>query len=221
MQNLIRGVRDYQHSDFEAQRGLFSKLAGGQQPETLFITCSDSRIDPNQLTHTKPGELFVLRNAGNIVPPYKTGQGAEAATIEYAVQALQIEHIVICGHTKCGAMGGLLDLSSLTPLPAVRNWLRHSEPALVTLQSKYSDEQGDSLLNAAIKENVLLQLKHLRTHPTVAEAEAAGKLKLHGWVYQFETGDVFVQHDANDMFVSVRGLATGDDPSQVASADLF
>lgn len=127
MEKLIRGIHEFQSTHFSPQRELFQRLAGGQRPDALFITCSDSRIDPSLLTQTKPGELFILRNAGNIVPPYGAANGGEGATIEYAIRALGIRDIIVCGHTHCGAMQGLLQPEALEDLPAVRSWLSHAE----------------------------------------------------------------------------------------------
>ena len=204
MADIIQGAQQFQGSAFEERQDLFSKLASGQTPLTLFITCSDSRIDPNLLTQTDPGELFVIRNAGNIVPRYDSNRAtSEAATIEYAVKALEIPNIVVCGHSKCGAMGGLLDLDHLDALPMVKSYLM-PEPAADRVREQFPDATEDSLLNKTIQENVLVQLENLRTHPCVTEAIEAGKLTLHGWVYQFETGDVYVHQAEPAGFVSIR-----------------
>ena len=130
MQKLIEGTRHFQHTIFDTQKALFEQLSQGQQPLALFITCSDSRIDPNLLTQTQPGELFVIRNAGNIVPTYGAASGGEAGTIEYAVAALKVKDIIVCGHSFCGAMNGLLHPETLGALPAVQDWLRHAEQRL-------------------------------------------------------------------------------------------
>src|SRR3974390_1919087 len=127
MQKLIRGIHRFRTEDFRPLQGLFEQLAKGQNPETLFITCSDSRIDPNLLTRSKPGDLFILRNAGNIVPPRGSASGGEAATIEFAVAALGVKDIIICGHSHCGAMKALLQPESIELLPDVAHWLRHAE----------------------------------------------------------------------------------------------
>src|SRR5690349_55453 len=123
MERIIRGIHQFQNNVFSTQRELFERLASGQKPEALFITCSDSRINPNLVTQTKPGELFIMRNAGNIIPPYGAANGGEGATIEYAVAALGIKDIIVCGHTHCGAMNGLLNLNKLTKMPSVVSWL--------------------------------------------------------------------------------------------------
>src|SRR5437588_10073930 len=128
MQKIIDGVRRFQANVFTRQRDLFEQLASKRQsPHALFITCSDSRINPNLITQTDPGELFILRNAGNIIPPYGAANGGEGATVEFAVAALGIQDLILCGHSQCGAMKGLLDLGSLAHLPATAAWLSHAE----------------------------------------------------------------------------------------------
>jgi carbonic anhydrase len=192
MQRLIEGLHQFQSQVFGSQRELFERLAKGQAPETLFITCADSRIDPCLLTQSLPGDLFILRNAGNLVPPYGAVRGGEAATIEFAVAGLGVKDIVVCGHSHCGAMKGLLDPPPATAFPALGEWLSHAETTRRIMQDKYADRTGAEQLNVAIQENVLAQLENLRTHPVVASALAQEKLRLHGWVYKIETGEVFV-----------------------------
>ena len=191
MQKLIRGIHHFQKTLFGSQRGFFERLAEGQKPEVLFITCSDSRINPNLLTQTEPGELFILRNAGNLVPRYDEFLGGEAATIEFAVASLGVKDIIICGHSHCGAMHAVVDPSSIQHLPALNHWLAHADATRRVIQEKYTDRKGAALLTAAIQENVLTQMENLQTHPVVAAGVAEGKLKLHGWVYKIETGEVF------------------------------
>src|SRR5215469_7034592 len=137
MQKLIQGIHQFQQESFRPLQGLFEQLSKGQNPETLFITCSDSRIDPNLLTRSKPGDLFILRNAGNIVPPHPAASGGEAATIEFAVAALGVKDVIICGHSHCGAMKGLLEPETIAPLPAVASWLSHAETTRRILRDNY------------------------------------------------------------------------------------
>ncbi|MFP5501513.1 MAG: carbonic anhydrase [Candidatus Sericytochromatia bacterium] len=200
MEKLIRGVHSFQKNFFSDQAELFGRLAKGQAPETLFITCSDSRINPNLLTQTDPGELFILRNAGNIIPPYGAANGGEGATIEYAVAVLDVKDIIVCGHSHCGAMGGMLNPEGLDELPAVRQWLSHAESTRRIIKENYADLEGPERLTAAIKENVLVQLEKLRTHPTVASRLAKGQLHLHGWVYEIESGKVYAFDPENGQF---------------------
>jgi carbonic anhydrase len=198
---------------FSIQEPLFQRLADGQNPQALFITCSDSRIDPNLLTQTEPGELFILRNAGNIVPPYGPYAGGEAATIEYAVSVLGVHDIVVCGHSHCGAMSGLLHPDQVASLPAVRNWLAHAEATARIMKENYEHiTDPKARLTATVEENVLVQLENLRTHPCVLAAMSRRDLRLHGWVYKFESGQVFAYDREESQFVRMdRGLATPDD----------
>jgi carbonic anhydrase len=203
MQKLIQGVHQFQAEIFRPLQGLFEQLAHGQSPETLFITCSDSRIDPNLLTRSRPGDLFILRNAGNIVPPHGAAVSGEAATVEFAVAALGVKDVILCGHSHCGAVDGLLHPERLAGLPAFATWLSHAEETRRIIRDNYGHLQGQSLLTAAVEENVLVQLDHLRTLPAVASRLASGDLHLHGWVYKLETGEVFAYDVASGQFVSV------------------
>ncbi len=204
MQKLIKGIHQFQSGMFASRQTMFEKLARGQKPVALFITCSDSRIDPGLLTQTQPGELFILRNPGNIVPPYNAESGGEAAAIEYAVSILKVKDIIICGHSHCGAMQGLLYPEQVEDFPAVFAWLRHAESTSRIINDNYGHICEDALrLMAAIEENVLVQLENLRTHPSVATALACRELKLHGWVYKFETGEVFDYRPDREQFVSL------------------
>jgi len=201
MQKLIQGIHEFREQDFRPLQGLFEELAKGQNPDTLFITCSDSRIDPNLLTHSKPGDLFILRNAGNIVPPHGAGNGGEAATIEFAVAALGVKDVIICGHSHCGAMKGLLNPESVAALPSVASWLGHAETTRRIMQENYSHLEGERLVTATVEENVLVQLENLRTLPAVASRLVRGDIHLHGWVYKIETGEVFAFDSAHGQFV--------------------
>lgn len=200
MQKLIQGIHQFRQENFRPLQGLFEQLSKGQNPETLFITCSDSRIDPNLLTHSQPGDLFILRNAGNIVPPHGAANGGEAATIEFAVAALGIKDIIICGHSHCGAMKGLLQPEMVASLPAVAAWLSHAETTRRIVRENYGHLDGDRLVTATVEENVLVQLENLRTLPAVASRLVRGDLHLHGWVYKIETGEVFAYDFTSGQF---------------------
>lgn len=193
MQKLITGVHDFQNRVFDKHRDLFERLSQGQNPEALFITCSDSRINPNMITQTQPGDLFILRNAGNIVPPFGATNGGEAGTIEFAVSALGVRDIIVCGHSLCGAMKGILDPDSLKELPSVASWLSHAQATSRIVKENYTDLDltDEQLLSVAIQENVLVQIDNLKTHPSVAARIARGALNLHAWTYKMETGEVF------------------------------
>jgi len=203
MQQLIKGIHQFRTKSFRPLKGLFQQLAHGQTPETLFITCSDSRIDPSLLTQSKPGELFILRNAGNIIPPQGAADGGEAATIEFAVAGLGVKDVIICGHSHCGAIKGLLDPARVKDLPTVSAWLKHAETTRRIILDNYRDLKGKALLSAAIEENVLVQLENLRTLPAVASGLIGGSLHLHGWVYEIETGEVFAYDLKSGQFVPI------------------
>jgi len=203
MQKLIEGVHQFQSENFRPLQGLFEQLAKGQNPETLFITCSDSRIDPTLLTKSSPGDLFILRNAGNIIPPHGAGNGGEAATIEFAVAALGVKDIIICGHSHCGAMQGLLRPEQVASLPAVSSWLSHAEMTRRIIRDNYGHLDGEKLLTATVEENVLVQLENLRTLPAVGSRLVRGDLRLHGWVYKIETGEVFAYDVGDGQFVKL------------------
>ena len=201
MQKLVQGIHHFRSNIFRSQRELFERLAAGQQPEALFITCSDSRINPNLITQTDPGELFILRNAGNIVPPHGAANSGEEATIEFAVVGLGIKDLIVCGHSHCGAMKGLLQPGTLHDMPALVTWLSHAEAARRIMKEKYGHLADQALLTATAQENVLIQLKNLQTHPAVAVGLAQGDLKLHGWMYKIETGEVFAYDPDRNQFV--------------------
>lgn len=204
MKKLVQGIHQFQATIFSSQRELFKRLAEGQHPDALFITCSDSRINPNLITQTDPGELFILRNAGNIIPPYGASNGGEGATIEFAVVGLGIKDIIICGHSLCGAVKALLRPDSVrTNMPCLCAWLDHAEATRRIVLEKYSTLPPEDLLNVAVQENVLVQLDNLRSHPAVAVGLARGTLKLHGWVYKIETGEVFSYDPLRGQFARI------------------
>lgn len=201
MRDLLAGVERFQRDIYPRKRDLFSELDGGQSPRTLFITCSDSRIVPNLITNTDPGEIFVLRNAGNLVPPHDQGRG-EAATIEYAVQVLKVEDIVVCGHARCGAMAALLDPHSCDSLPAVGEWIAPARKMIDELRERHGDVAEAELLNLAIGENVVRQLESLKTHPSVRQALETNAVELHGWVYSIATGGIEVYDPQQQSFIA-------------------
>lgn len=200
MEKLISGIERFRNSSFEDRKKLFAELANGQSPEVLFITCSDSRIDPNLLTHTEPGDLFIIRNAGNIVPPHTRTAGGVTASIEFAVAALGVEHIVVCGHSDCGAMKGALNPGALTDLPHVHDWLDNTRAAVESVRARAGEDSSDTL-SQVTEENVVLQLHHLRTHPAVLSKLATGNVELHGWVYDIEHGTIKAFDEESGQFV--------------------
>jgi carbonic anhydrase len=191
MQKLVEGVHAFRKQYFAKHRELFHRLAGdGQAPETLFITCSDSRVVPNLITSAAPGDLFIVRNVGNLVPQL-TLPGGTAAAIEYAVEALKVQNIIVCGHTHCGAIQAVLDPARMDAWPFVRRWLAQTERVRAIVGERYGHLQGEALVTAAVEENVLVQLENLREFPFIAERLDQGKLHVSGWVFKIETGHVF------------------------------
>jgi carbonic anhydrase len=217
MQNLVKGVHYFQNIGFRQQQQLFESLADGQAPEACFITCSDSRIDPNLITNSPPGGLFIVRNVGNLVPCYGTSNNAELAAVEYAVSALGVKHIIVCGHTGCGAMRALLE-GSVVDLPAVMQWLRHADSSSAIVREHYQHLTGNELLTAAAQENVLVQLEHLRTSPAVATRVSRGRVQLHGWMYKIETGEIFTYDAQLHQFRLLTELTESDQSSEFARA---
>ncbi len=186
MKNLLPGLRKFSEEVFPNQKDFFANLALGQKPHTLMITCSDSRIDPNLVTQTQPGEIFVVRNAGNIVPPYGASRGGEEAAIEFAVDGLGVHNIVICGHSHCGAMAALVGKVRLTGLPSVESWLCHAESTRRRAMKLSSDPD----LSKVVEENVIVQADNLKTHPAVSAALRENRVRIFGWVYNFEDGSI-------------------------------
>jgi carbonic anhydrase len=217
MDHIIDGVLRFQRDVYPNREALFKELSLAQAPTALFIGCSDSRVVPEMLTQQGPGELFVLRNAGNIVPPYTQEPGGVTATIEYAIAVLGIPDIVICGHSGCGAMTAIQKgTEKLESLPAVTRWLHYADLARDAVAAEYVGASEKDYLDALVHENVLVQLDHLLTHPTVAKAVEAKQLRLHGWVYDISGGGVET-YDANaHAFVPIGSVpfasATPDKP---------
>ncbi|MFH8494694.1 carbonic anhydrase [Streptomyces coeruleorubidus] len=188
MKKLLDRARTFRtRVDFDS--GEYRKLAEGQYPEVLFITCSDSRVIPALITGARPGEIFELRNAGNIVPPYgRPGASGEAATIEYALEVLGVQDIVVCGHSHCGAMGALKSGDDLSALPGVDAWLHIARPELAPVLESAPD---DPSLPEVSQGNVVNQLAALRSYPVVRQRLDAGRLRLHGWYYEVDTAFVY------------------------------
>lgn len=187
MKEVIEGFLKFQREAFVERSELFRQLATRQNPRTLFISCSDSRLVPELITQREPGDLFVIRNAGNIVPSFGPEPGGVSASVEYAVAALGVEDIVICGHSDCGAMTAIASCQCLDHMPTVANWLRYADAAKVVNQAYPHASEGERV-SSMVRENVIAQLTNIKTHPSVALALEQGRLKLHGWVYDIASG---------------------------------
>lgn len=194
-QKLIEGIVNFRKGDFETHKDLFKKLSDGQKPHTLFITCSDSRIDPNMITGTLPGELFIIRNVANIIPPYRetTEYVGTTSAIEYAVQMLEVENIIVCGHSNCGGCSASLNSSDkLNSLPHTKKWLELIEPVKNRILKEFSEDEPEAREWMMEQVNVVEQLRHLMTFPYIYEKVMAGQLAISGWHYMIETGEVFI-----------------------------
>lgn len=210
MKRLIEGYQHFQKEVFPAHRDEFADLSRGQHPEVLFITCADSRIVPNMITQTDPGDIFIVRNVGNIVPPHGEFTGGVTSAIEYGVLALGIKHIVVLGHSDCGAMKGLLHPEKLTNMKGVLAWLQHAQAAKSVVEENSPNLTGDELLHAVTEENVLIQLDHLRTHPSVAARLRRGTVFLHAWIYDIATGSLRTWHAGHKRFYPLGDITTED-----------
>lgn len=202
MQNIIEGFLKFQQECFPQRTELFKDLANKQSPSVLFITCSDSRVVPEFLTQQEPGNLFVIRNAGNLVPSYSPEVGGVSASVEYAVAALGVTDIVICGHSDCGAMTAINQGICLDHMPMVAKWLKHADAAKLVNASRFYASEAESL-NGMVQANVVAQLSNLKTHPSVAVAIEQGRLNLHGWVYDIESGAMLTLEGESQKFVSL------------------
>ena len=192
MHKLVKGIHSFQRGFFATHRTLFEKLATeGQNPETLFITCSDSRVVPNLITGAAPGDLFIVRNVGNVVPRLHL-PGGTAAAIEYATEVLNVKDIIVCGHTQCGAIDVVLNPEKTDALPLVKRWLAETAKVRDIIETRYADLAPAEKAIVAVQENVLAQLEHLREYPGVAKRLESGTLQVSGWVFEIGTGQVYV-----------------------------
>ncbi|CAN5264402.1 carbonic anhydrase [soil metagenome] len=205
MNELLGRVFSFEKTTFPNQSALFSQLIrDGQSPKALMISCADSRIVPEQIMQAAPGDLFVCRNAGNIVPPYGEMLGGVSATVEYAVMALGVRDIIVCGHSDCGAMKAVANPTGLGAMPNVASWLKHSAAAESVVTSGYSELSPAERVHAVALENVVAQIAHLRTHPSVAAGIARGEISLHGWFVDIPAGQVLGLDGATGHFGPMR-----------------
>jgi len=205
LERLKQGIRRFQ-SEVHAESAEEYRRLGStpQQPHTLVIACADSRVDVENLVSAGPGEVFIARNIGNMVPAYGEMLGGVSAVIEYAVMALKVEHVAVCGHSDCGAMKALLNPASTASMPTVTSWLTNGQAALRVADSLANNaENAEDHIRRLTEENVLMQLAHLRTHPSVAGALARSELTLSGWVYEISTGHVRIVEDGQRTFTEI------------------
>jgi carbonic anhydrase len=210
MRKLLRGIVDYRENVMPGYRERFAELAKGQSPDALFISCSDSRVEPSLVATTDPGDLFVMRNVGNLVPiahasGRSTGDESEAAAIEYALAALHVRDIVVCGHSSCGAMKAVLTGDAPPGVPNLAAWLRHADAAAVMLREKGPIDPGRPAYDQLSQWNVLVQLDHIRSYPMVAEQIAKGSLRLTALWFEIATGCVHAFDDETKRYEELCG----------------
>ncbi len=209
MQQLIAGIHKFQQDELGRYQELFHRLSReGQNPHTLFITCSDSRVLAELITQSQPGDLFVVKNVGNIVPraDVSGSTNSTAAAIEFAIQSLGVSDVVVCGHSLCGAMAALLEgLPGQESMPHLREWLEFASPVRQLIERDYGYlKDPDARMTAAAEENVLFALENLHTYPVVAERLAAGTLRLHGWFFRIATAEMFAYDPATQQFQPIQ-----------------
>jgi len=203
MKRLYKGVLQFQESYFKKERKFFRRLSNKQEPDVLFITCADARVYPTLVTQSKPGELFIVRNVGNIVPPYGSIQdkNSVAAALEFAVMKLKVTDIIVCGHSNCGAMQALAgDGQALSHMPHLRDWLQVASPVRDAVDKYYAASSGKSHQRVLEEVNVLTQLKNIQTYPFVTEALEKEELFLHGWYYEIVSGRVYIYDPHSNIF---------------------
>jgi carbonic anhydrase len=204
MNEMAQGFQRFSREVFPTQAALFKKLATTHQPTALFIGCSDARVVPELITQTDPGELFVIRTAGNLVPPYTQGADGVAASIEYAISVLGVTDVIVCGHSACGAMTALACGNDLTGLPAVATWLHHADASKARTDAG-EHPAGAERVAALVKDNVLAQLANLKTHPSVAKALVQHMVTLHGWAYDIGSGSAEMLDTESGQFTALAG----------------
>jgi carbonic anhydrase len=197
---ITRGVSKFQTEIFPAQREMFERLQLGQDPLALFITCADSRVNPNLVTQTDPGEIFIERNPGNMVPQYVEFVGGVTAGVEYAMLVLKVPVIVVCGHTDCGVMRALLYPEQVESMPGVRHWMSHGYAARNRMLKRFSEAPEEEQLLHMTELNVLEQIDHLQTHPSVRARLQSEEIEIRGWVYDIGDGSVREYNAATDRF---------------------
>jgi carbonic anhydrase len=205
MQKLIDGHRRFLAEVFPAKKSHFHLLSEGQTPAWLFITCADSRVVPDLILGTEPGDLFIARSIGNVVPIPSQDVDGVTATIEYSVEVLKVRHAIVCGHSDCGALKAALDRKSLANLPKARRWLEHVEAAFAYRQPLNPADGESAELASLIRGNVVVQLMNLHAQPPVARAEAEGRLTVHGWYYDILTGRIEEYDEKLKKFVALVG----------------
>ncbi len=200
---IVQGVKKFQTEVYPAQRGMFESLKARQQPMVMFITCADSRVVPNLFTQTGPGDIFIERNPGNLVPQYGEFVGGVSSGVEYGMLVLKVPLVIICGHTDCGVMKSLLHPEQVHDLPAVQEWMRHASEARHRIMRDHSDATEGEKLRLITEYNVLAQIEHLKSHPSVQSRVNRGEVEIHGWVYDIGDGSIWAAEPETGKFARV------------------
>jgi len=205
LDRIAHGVKKFQTEIFPAQRELFERLRRGQEPLALFVTCADSRVNPNLVTQTDPGEIFIERNPGNMVPPYAEFVGGVTAGVEYAMLAVKVPLIVVCGHTDCGVMKALLDPGAVHGMPGVQRWMSHGIAARERMLRELPFARKEERLRRLTEYNVLEQIENLKTHPSVNKRLRYGEIEIRGWVYDIGDGSIREANPESGEFQLLQG----------------
>jgi len=206
---IMKGVSRFQTEVYPAQRAMFELLKRRQEPIALFITCADARVVPNLITQTGPGEMFTARNPGNLVPHYGEFVGGVSATVEYAMLVLKVPLVVICGHTDCGVMKGLLHPEHAKSLPAVQDWMRYASEARHRLMRDHAGAAEEEKLRLITEYNVLAQIENLKSHPSVHSRITSGEVDIRGWVYDIADGSIWEAAPDSGRFEILGGFTDG------------
>ena len=220
MKKVLEGLTLFQSLAYPRHKELFEHLAKNQTPQAVFIACSDSRVVPNLMVQAEPGDLFIIRNAGNIVPPAGSVYGGTIASLEYAIFGLGIRDVILCGHSNCGAMKGVLHPEKLDELPAVREWVRFAEPARRAVADAHPDAGDDETLDLAVDYNVICQVRNILTYRRIRPLVERNELELYGWVYDIATGRVKGLDATGRRFVPIGGDQKGSPDERRVLASL-
>lgn len=205
MKKLIHGIVDFRKNLTPEYRALFASLALGQKPDALFIACSDSRVVPNLFASTNPGDVFVLRNIGNLIPPSPSQEqdGSAQAAVEFSVFALNISHIVICGHSECGAIEAMVNGVDEKCCPHLASWLKYGKESVKRVDEGAVLDSRLSRFNQISQMNVLQQIEHIKSYPFVRERIEQKKLHMHGWWFDIAHADVYCYEEDVNQFVLI------------------
>ncbi len=206
---ILKGVSTFQTEVYPAQRAMFERLRHGQQPLALFVTCADSRVAPNLITQTVPGEIFIERNPGNLVPHYSEFVGGVSAGVEYAMLVLKVPLVIVCGHTDCGVMKALLHAEQAHAMPGLQQWMRHASEARHRVLRDHAGEDEGERLRLLAEYNVLLQMENLKSHPSVHSRLPNREVEIRGWVYDIGDGSIWMADPESGIFEINGGTPSG------------